>query len=74
MSNHTDSIRGRDRCLADHLPTCPRCHEVCENGASWCVECGAKLLPLDSYPDFRQRARATAAPGEVTQAREGSVS
>jgi len=73
MSDHTESIHARDRCLADHLPTCPRCAEVMLPGTLYCVECGAKLLPLDSYPDFRQRARATAAPGEATSAREGSV-
>lgn len=51
MTSDTAPIRQRraDLLSPDLSPACPRCGDLCGEGARYCPECGVRLLPADAY-------------------------
>jgi hypothetical protein len=69
--SYRQQVNDRNGC--DHLPTCPRCGNLCAQVDKWCAECGVwlRLDPPKSY-QLRSRAMQAASNREDVQATEGT--
>jgi hypothetical protein len=64
VTKDTAALRAQrgEMAAPDHLPSCPRCGNLCGDGGKWCAECGTWLL-LDGPRSSDLRSRTMQAGG-----------